>query len=164
MLKNKYLAIFLSVIAIIVVYLSFVKGFIMRKQPRSLPEKQIAKVEEKYEAPVVESIDLNNPLKIEEISYNPSEEWKRDIFRKIFFNEETGKTQMEELPELTAIVRDNKRVFAILNGKIVKEGERINGILVKKILTNSVIIDRGAGAEYVYVFNLQKGGEVEKTR
>lgn len=164
MLKNKYLAIFLSIVAIIVVYFSFVKGFIMKKHPRSLPKKPIAKIEEKYEAPIFESIDLNNPLKIEEISYSPSEEWGRDIFKKIFHNEEIEEAQMEELPKLTAIVRDNKRAFAILNGQIVKEGDRIDGIFVKKILINSVIIDRGAGEEYVFIFNLQKGGEVEKNK
>jgi hypothetical protein len=31
---------------------------------------------------------------------------------------------------------------------------------VKKILENSVIIDRGAGEEYVYIFNLQKGDAI----
>lgn len=164
MLKNKYLAIFLSIVAIIVVYFSFVKGFIMKKQSRSHPKKPIAKIEEKYEAPIIESIDLNNPLKIEEISYSPSEEWGRDIFKKIFFHDEIEEVQMEELPKLTAIVRDNKRVFAILNGQIVKEGDRIDGIFVKKILINSVIIDRGAGEEHVYIFNFHKGGEVEKNK
>ncbi len=162
MLKNKYFAMFLSIIAIIVVYFFFVKGFIMKRQARSFVQKPLKKVEEKYEAPVSESIDLNNPFKMEQISYNPDEEWGRDIFKRVSMEEKIEEALMEELPKLAAIIRDNQRILAILNGKIVKEGERIDGILVKKILTNSVIIDRGAGEEHVYIFNLQKGGQFEK--
>jgi len=162
MLRNKYFALSLLIFAVIFFYIFFIRGFLMKRQPRTPLHKPVAKVEEKKEESTQENFDLNKPFKIEEISSTPSDEWGRDIFLPVLSDETEEEVRMLELPKLTAIVRDSKRTFAILNGKIVKEGERIDGILVKKILENSVIIDRGAGEEHVYIFNLQKGGQFEK--
>ncbi len=163
MLRNKYFAIFLSIVAIIVVYFSFGKGFIMKKHAKTTTQKPSQIVEKKYEATARDDMDLNNPFKIEQIFYNPDEEWGRDPFMRVS-KEEIEKAMPEELPKLTAILRSKNRVFAVLNGKTVKEGERINGIFVKKILEDSVIIDRGAGDEYVYIFNLPEGGRLERKK
>jgi hypothetical protein len=158
MLKNKYFAISLLIFALIIFYFSFVKGFLLRKAS-SLPQKPKVMIEEKRETGFKENINLNEPFKKEEISQAFPEEWGRDIFRK------KEEIRFLEPPKLSGIFRrDDKRFFAILNGKIVKEGDRLDGILVKRILENSVIIDRGAGEEHVYIFNLQKGGQFEKNK
>jgi hypothetical protein len=164
MLKNKYFAISLLIFALIIFYFSFVKGFLLRKAS-SLPQKPKVMIEEKRETGFKENINLNEPFKKEEISQAFPEEWGRDIFRKKFPEEEREEIRFLEPPKLSGIFRrDDKRFFAILNGKIVKEGDRLDGILVKRILENSVIIDRGAGEEHVYIFNLQKGGQFEKNK
>lgn len=161
MLKNKYFALSLLIFAVIFFYIFFIKGFLMKRHSKPLLHKPSVKVEEKNEGTVAESFDLYKPFKTEEIFSLSPEEWGRDIF-VLVMPEEVEEFRMLEPPRLTAIVKDSKRTFAVLNGKIVKEGERVDGIAVKKILENSVIIDRGAGEEHVYIFNLQKGGQIEK--
>lgn len=161
MLRNKYFALSLLIFAVIFFYIFFIKGFLMKRPPKLPLHKPVVKVEGGKGGSVAENFDLNKPFKIEEVSSTTSENWGRDIF-KPGLREEIEEVRMWELPKLTAIVSDSKRTCAILNGKIVKEGEMVDGIIVKKILANSVIIDRGAGEEHVYIFNLQKGGQFEK--
>lgn len=163
MLRNKYLAIFLSILAIIVVYFSFFRGFILKKQVKPVAKSPVA-MEEAPKTQLREVWDLNAPFNLERIASSPSEEWGRDIFKRVVKGDKEEELLMGELPKLTAILADSKRVVAILNGQIVKEGDRIDGILVKRILKNSVIIDRGAGEEHVYIFNLQKGGQFEENK
>ncbi len=161
MIRNRYFALSLLVFAVVLFYVFFIRGFLMKRQPRPPLQKPAVKVEEKGGS-LAEKFDLNKPFKIEKISSVPSEDWGRDIFIRPVLPEEIEEVKILEPLKLTAIVKDSKRTFAILNGKIVKEGERLDGIIVKKILENSVIIDRGAGEEHVYIFNLQKGGKFEK--
>lgn len=163
MLRNKYFAISLLILAIIVVYFSFFRGFMLKKQAKPAAKRPVA-IEEIPKAQLKEDWDLNAPFNAEKISYETSEEWGRDIFKRVPKGNNDEELLVGELPKLTAIVRDSKRVFAILNGQIVKEGDKIDGILIKRILTNSVIIDRGVGEEHVYIFNLQKGGQFEENK
>ncbi len=160
MLRNKYFVIFISIVAIFVFYFFFIRGFLLKKQYKAPSVKSYVQAEEKRNEK--ESIDLNHPFRIKEIPASSSDEWGRELCVNTLPEEGEEVPILRELPKLTAIVLDKKRTFAVINGKIVKEGEQIDGILVKKILPNGVIIDRGLGEEFVYIFNIRKGGEIEK--
>ncbi|MGQ9617470.1 MAG: hypothetical protein ACUVUG_00760 [Candidatus Aminicenantia bacterium] len=162
MFKNKYFAILISIVALVFVYFSFFRGHLSVKHQKAQSYKSPLRIEEKIENKGGEGLDPNKPFQIPAFFYSSSDEWGRDPFRKIKPLEETEESGAEELPELTAIIIAGNRVSAVLNGKVIKEGERIDGILVKKILPNCIIIDRGLGDEFDYIFNVQKGGKIER--
>ncbi len=186
MLKNKYFAIAISIVAIIFVLRTV---FILKKkkypqfqkQPQIVMNQNTQSISPLPSQPqdtksglenTITSETLYEPVKIEEVKIPEvsSLEWGEDPFykesSKIEIKNENGKYLMVSLE---GIVFSGGKKKAIINGKILEEGESYGGVYIKKINDESIVIFFNGKEQKIKMFEKvsipiksEIGGEDEK--
>ena len=152
-IKN-LMVVFLVVIALYVVYENVISPIVNKNSDNLAFTEDIPfeEMDDEFEN-MRTSRDSINPVAISELFWN--ENPKRDPFsrsilikieqtnrRHISSTQKTRsvskKTLIGKLPTLTGIIKGQDSNLAIIDGRIMKEGDRIRGFMLKKILSQSV--------------------------
>ncbi|MDA8084858.1 MAG: hypothetical protein M0024_14470 [Nitrospiraceae bacterium] len=80
--------------------------------------------------------------------------WRRDPFRfrKVPVRE-GAKAESQRLPALQGILASGDRRFALVDGRVVAVGDRLEGYRIAAIKTYSVLLGSGGGAKEISIIN-----------
>jgi hypothetical protein len=109
-------------------------------------KEELRKEQRTSSSDYTKGFDLDNLIKSLDLILNPSPDqnldWGKDPFRPaIKIKEEEEKSESEEIkPKLKGVVIQKNDRYAIIDDKIVREGEEISGMKVTKIERGKVIL------------------------
>jgi hypothetical protein len=109
-------------------------------------KEELRKEQRTSSSDYTKGLDLDNLIKSLDLILNPSPDqnldWGKDPFRPaIKITKEEEKSESEEIkPKLKGVVIQKNDRYAIIDDKIVREGEEISGMKVTKIERAKVIL------------------------
>ncbi|MEW6456910.1 MAG: hypothetical protein AB1410_09405 [Acidobacteriota bacterium] len=193
MLKNKYVAAVLVVIAVILgarAIISLTKSNVKSPQIReSKPAESIRTNLKQNVSPIgqqsvttgssilgsqtleseepvktiLDSVDLNKKVELQRIEDSALDnEWGKDPF----FLPETKEVSVQKVVQtapqsavtlnISGILIDRNRRLVLINGEIYKAGDSIDGVLIKSIFRDKIIIEVGGIEETIGLFEKKK--------
>lgn len=64
----------------------------------------------------------------------------KDPTRPNWYGLKSGVRHDPKVPKLNSIITSDQRRLAVINGKLMREGERNNGLLLQEVLTDRVLV------------------------
>ncbi len=63
-----------------------------------------------------------------------------DPMRPNWYGLKAKAKKLPRIPELSSIIASDDRRLAVINGKVMREGERKNGVLLRQVLPDRVLV------------------------
>jgi type II secretory pathway component PulC len=139
MLANKYLTAVVGILLILVVAYN-VKFFSSKKVAHQTP---VVKKTELEKRSLPDTVKVTNRTFVQKDKH----QWKRDPFGLLPISKKTAKTETKkefaEDIQLIGIIKRDGRSYALINGKVYSEDDRIGDIVIKEIKKHSIILSSG---------------------